>query len=103
MKITTHTESELRDKLVRYIDYLDTKPHIECLPTLHRYRVKLVMNDYLTTKELNTVLRFLVRDVDKDIKELKTMFLPLVRTNRKKTVTKTTQDARDNTLDAFFI
>ena len=97
MTIQSLTETELRDKLCRYIEFLNSKSHIECLPTLNRYKVKLDMNERLTGKEMNTLLRFLVRDVDKDIKELKQMFRPIVRTKKQTRI----KEETPSTLDAF--
>lgn len=97
MKIRTNKDDELREKLKRYLDYLDRKTHIECLPTLNRYRVKLDMDEFLQPKELNLILKFLVRDVDQTVPELKQIFKPLVRA-KSKTKTETVETA---TLESF--
>ena len=93
----THTEYELRQKMIRYLDFLMRKDHILCRSTLNKYRVKLDMNDYLTSKEFNQILNFLVRDVKQEKKELKTFFKPIIRSS--KSINKPSPEI---TLDAFF-
>ena len=55
------------------------------------------MNDYLTSKEFNHVLKFLVRDMKQDKTELKTFFSPIIRS--RKPINKPSPEI---TLDAFF-
>ena len=93
----TQTEYELRQKMIRYLDFLMRKDHIQCRSTLNKYRVKLDMNDYLTSKEFNHVLKFLVRDMKQDKKELKTFFSPIIRPRRP-----INKPSPEITLDAFF-
>ena len=93
----TQTEYELRQKMIRYLDFLMRKDHIQCRSTLNKYRVRLDMNDYLTSKEFNHVLKFLVRDMKQDRTELKTFFSPIIRS--RKPINKPSPEI---TLDAFF-
>ena len=93
----TLTEYELRQKMIRYLDFLIRKDHIQCRSTLNKYRVRLDMNDYLTSNEFNHVLKFLVRDMKQDKKELKTFFSPIIRP--RKPINKPSPEI---TLDAFF-
>ena len=93
----THTEYELRQKMIRYLDFLMRKDHILCRSTLNKYRVRLDMNDYLTSKEFTHVLKFLVWDMKQDKKELKTYFSPIIRSS--KSINNLSPEV---TLDAFF-
>ena len=93
----THTDYESRPKMIRYLDFLMRKDHILCRSTLNKYRVKLDMNDYLTSKEFKQILNFLVRDVKQEKKELKTLFGPIIRSS--KSINKPSPEI---TLDAFF-
>lgn len=80
----THDESLARQKLIEYLDYLLDRDHIACRPTLRKYRVKLSMNEYLSSKEFTTVLKFLERDVKRySRKELRTLFKPIIRSGKR--------------------
>lgn len=84
MKTPTRTPKELRQILIEYLDFLIAKKHIACRQTLAKYRFRLVLDELLTTKELNVIIKFLVRDSGMTKPELKQMFQPLVLTKSNK-------------------
>jgi len=94
----TATPQQLRLKLIAYLDTLLMKDHIQSRYVLSRYRVKLDLNECLTTKEIGHVIRFLVRDSERSTEELRTLFKPLTSNKAKTAIPK---DAT-STLDEFF-
>jgi len=83
MKKNTKTATELRKILIEYLDFLLTKQHIACRQTLAKYRVRLVLDEHLTSKELNTIIKFLVRDSAHTKSELRQIFKPIVNNTTK--------------------
>ena len=77
----TQTEYELRQKMIRYLDFLMCKDHIQCRSTPSTSS-QTDMNDHLTSMEFNHVLKFLVRDMKQDKTELKTFFSPIIRSSK---------------------
>ena len=94
MKTPTRTPKELRKILIEYLDFLLTKQHIACRQTLAKYRVRLVLDGLLTSKELNVIIKFLVRDSNKSKTELKQFFQPLVLTKSNKQPSEDTASLR---------
>lgn len=90
-------ETYLRERLTEYLDYLLSKPHIECKPALKKYRFKMTMNEHLTPKEFTNILKFLKRDSNRSDKDLRRMFKPLIRAKTKALNT----SVEKVTLDAF--
>lgn len=89
---------ELREILTQYLDYLMGRTHIECRSTLAKYRLKLQIDQYLNQKEMNTIIKFLVRDSDHSKRELRKIFSPIIRSSKHKN-----DETRIDTLDAFLI
>lgn len=73
-----NNKQELRNKLIRYINSLLTKQHIEMKSTLQTYKTKLDMEDNLTPTEFNVLLKFLVRESNRTKEQIKEYFGPVV-------------------------
>jgi len=84
MEIPRYTPKILRQKLDNYLDFLLRKSHIECLMTLRRYKIKLEIDEYLTTDELELIFKFYVRDSGRSIRELRQIFQPITQSNQPK-------------------
>ena len=97
MKQTNKHKQLLRQKLIRYIDFLLSKSHIEMKSTLCVYKTKLDMDDCLTKSEFNTLLKYLVRDSNRNKQQLTKYFSPVV-------ISKPINTSKEETADlsAFF-
>lgn len=93
-------ETDAREKLIEYLDFLLDRDHIECRPTLRKYRVKLSLNGYLSTKEFTTVLKFLERDVKNySRRQLRTLFKAIIKSPNKQL----NKNQQPSTLETFLI
>jgi hypothetical protein len=99
MKKSDRTKEELREIMIDYLDYLLKRDHIECRSTLAKYRLRLMIDEVLTPKQLGNIIKFLIRDSDLTGKELRQIFLPLVQ---KTTNTKTKIKEETASLTQFF-
>ena len=96
----TQEETHAREKLIEYLDFLLDRDHIECRPTLRKYRVKLSLNGYLSTKDFTTVLKFLERDVKNySRRQLRTLFKAIIKNSNKQLNKK----QQPSTLETFLI
>ena len=92
------TEEQKTENLIRYLDFLLQKNHIEIRSTLDRYRQKLLFGDQLRKTEFETLLKFMVRDFSTSKKEFRTLYKYLI-------VDPSEKQSRSipNDLTAFFV
>ena len=92
MEIPRYTPQILRQKLINYIDFLLPKPHIKSVMSLRYYKMKLDLDECLTARELEHIFKFLVRDSDRTLKELRQIFHPITATKNNEKPTPTLEE-----------
>ena len=90
------TTEEKTEHLIDYLNFLLKKNHIEIRSTLDRYRQKLLFNDTLTPSEMETLLKFMVRDFSYTKEQLRDAYNYLIATNK-------TSKEEKNDLSAFLV
>lgn len=94
-RLPVYTPEILREKLIDYIDFLLPKKHILSIESFRYYRMKLRLDECLSPHEMEHIFKFLVRDSDRSIRDLRTIFSPITLSNETKKT--------PHSLEEFFI
>lgn len=82
-QLPQRSPKELRTYLITYIDFLNSKSHVESKTTLNKYKMTLELDGDLSSREFTHILKFLERDSEYSRPELRKIFRPIVPTKKK--------------------